>query len=150
MLTASAAAVFLAGCWYRPWLAAAPIAVLAAIVLADRLTARQPPPRALRFCAAAAILVALAAVGWYARWWAVAISIPLAGVVCLNASFYRYFLRHRGWLFTAAVLPMQILYYLYSGMALVAGTLQHWRDTRRGRRTSRILDQRRPDAPAAS
>ena len=66
---------------------------------------------------------------WYARWLALAALLPLAGVVLINARFYGFFIRHRGWLFTVAVaLPMQVLYYLYSIAGLAAGTLLHWRD----------------------
>jgi len=43
----------------------------------------------------------------------------------LNLPVYRFFYRKRGVLFTLRVLPWHWLYYFYSGLAFVIGTLRH-------------------------
>jgi glycosyltransferase involved in cell wall biosynthesis len=45
----------------------------------------------------------------------------LGSIIVLNREFYGFFVRRRGWLFTLRVLPMHLLYYLYSS-ATFAGS----------------------------
>jgi GT2 family glycosyltransferase len=54
--------------------------------------------------------------------------VPIAcviAIVLLNWRYYRFFCRQRGTFFAAAVVPFQILFYTYSGMALGLGILDH-------------------------
>jgi glycosyltransferase involved in cell wall biosynthesis len=48
-----------------------------------------------------------------------------AQIVLLNRPFYAFFARKRGIGFAAGVLPLHYLYYLYSVLAFVVGTLLH-------------------------
>ncbi len=52
-------------------------------------------------------------------------ALSLAALIVLNASYYRWFLRRRGWAFTARVVPSHILYHLCNGVSFVAGTIVH-------------------------
>ncbi len=49
----------------------------------------------------------------------------LAGVVLLNRRFYRFLSRAKSPLFAALVIPLHILYFLYSSLAFAAGWLSH-------------------------
>ncbi|MBI4516694.1 MAG: glycosyltransferase family 2 protein [Deltaproteobacteria bacterium] len=86
-------------------------------------------------------LVAVAGVAlaepWLPRWLpatlplrpiaAGALAALAAALFSLNYDFYRFFLRKRGLLFTAGVLPLHWLYYLYCGVAVGAAlTLHLW------------------------
>ena len=56
--------------------------------------------------------------GWLA-------GLCLIALTVINWPVYRFFYRKRGALFSLQVLPWHWLYYLYSGMAFVVGTLRH-------------------------
>jgi GT2 family glycosyltransferase len=54
-------------------------------------------------------------------------SIAFGGLLlCLNASVYRFFWKKRSLGFALKVVPWHWLYYAYSGIAFVLGTLQYW------------------------
>ena len=57
-------------------------------------------------------------------WLAVAAALLLA-IVGINRRFYAFFARERGLLFALRVVPLHVLYYLYSGVALAIGTVRH-------------------------
>jgi glycosyltransferase involved in cell wall biosynthesis len=46
-------------------------------------------------------------------------------IILINLRFYRFFIQKRGILFALRVIPMHILYYLYSGFSVVLGTLAY-------------------------
>jgi hypothetical protein len=56
--------------------------------------------------------------------------------VTINAPFYRFFAAHRGVLFTTAVLPMHVLYYLYSAAVFGTFTVLHQVGMPLGRRSN--------------
>ena len=63
-----------------------------------------------------------------AFWWEMGLAI--AGVVSLallvlNRSVYRFFYLKRGWWFTVRVIPWHWLYFFYSGLAFILGTLRY-------------------------
>jgi GT2 family glycosyltransferase len=62
------------------------------------------------------------------RWsalWPLAIACAMA-LLFLNASVYRFFWEKRSLSFALRVIPWHWLYYAYSGIAFVLGTLQYW------------------------
>jgi GT2 family glycosyltransferase len=129
LLSALSVAIWIAACWFRPWLAALPVVTFGLLWLADTLTSRRraPAPTVVRAGIAALLAALAAATIWYGRWWTLAIFLPLAAVVLINARFYRFFVGHRGWLFAIGVaLPMHVLYYIYSIAGYGVGTLLHW------------------------
>ncbi len=52
----------------------------------------------------------------------------LITLVWLNAPLYRFFQRKRGWWFALRVIPWHWLYYTYSGLGFVWGTLASYRE----------------------
>jgi len=49
----------------------------------------------------------------------------LLAIVAVNRRFYAFFVRERGLWFAVRVVPLHVLYYLYSGVALAIGTARH-------------------------
>ena len=49
----------------------------------------------------------------------------LAALIALNAPYYRWFVKRRGWAFAARVVPAHILYHLCNGVSFVVGTAVH-------------------------
>ena len=56
-----------------------------------------------------------------APWFPVTACLAVLSTILLNLSIYRFFADKRGWWFAARVVPLHLLYFLYSGAALVAG-----------------------------
>jgi len=71
-----------------------------------------------------------------------------AGIL-LNLTLYRFFADRRGWAFAIGLVPMHLLYFLYSGLAMVAGVAlyAHSARTRSKSRTraktEQLADRRR-------
>ena len=63
--------------------------------------------------------------------WLLALAVTVAAFVAWNREFYRFFSDARGVLFAARVVPLHVLYYLYSIAAFGIGVLRH---LARGRR----------------
>jgi GT2 family glycosyltransferase len=120
-----------------PLLLALPVIVYGAVLVADAFTARSfaAPVRIAAWVIAAGVA---AGVVWIAGLWSLLLAGPLAGIVALNVPFYRFYIRARGLTFTLAVLPLHVLYYLYSGAALAMGIAGHLLD--RGRALPATLD----------
>jgi glycosyltransferase involved in cell wall biosynthesis len=57
--------------------------------------------------------------------WAAAAGALLLAIVAMNRRFYAFFARERGLLFALRVVPLHVLYYLYSGVALAIGVARH-------------------------
>ena len=69
------------------------------------------------------ILIAILSIEWPSLFW-IAGALGLA-LLIVNWPVYRFFYQKRGALFTCKVLPWHWLYYFYSGLAFVIGTLRH-------------------------
>lgn len=76
-------------------------------------------------------ILAVAGIWWRPAW--VAAALGAVAVTVLNIEFYRYFLRRKGALFTARVVPMHWLYFWYCGVSVVLGGLLHFFKDRPGR-----------------
>jgi glycosyltransferase involved in cell wall biosynthesis len=58
--------------------------------------------------------------------WAGLVAVAaLAALIALNAPYYHWFVKRRGWAFAARVVPAHILYHLCNGVSFVAGTIVH-------------------------
>jgi glycosyltransferase involved in cell wall biosynthesis len=57
--------------------------------------------------------------------WLAATIVPLAVIVAMNLSLYRWFAGLRGWGFALRVIPMNLIYYLISGMAVAIAMVLH-------------------------
>lgn len=136
--------------WWQPLVLALPAAAFALIIAADAWTARWRVPRVLSILIAPALLAGVAAGAWPLQKLALPLLLPLAGIILLNVRYYAFFLRQRGLAFTLAVLPLHVLYYLYSGFALVTGTLQHMTARHEPHRSDPAPIRQTPAAVAAS
>lgn len=64
-------------------------------------------------------------------WGLVAALSCLGALLLLNRSLLSFFLRKRGVLFTAAVIPWLVIYQLYSGLGFIVGVMRHLARVRR-------------------
>jgi GT2 family glycosyltransferase len=88
--------------------------------------------RALLACAIVGLAVGAAVGGPIPRAaWLAALAVAVGVFVAWNHEFYRFFARHRGPLFAARVVPLHVLYYLYSIASFGIGVVRH---LARGRR----------------
>ncbi len=63
----------------------------------------------------------------FSLWWLSPIPLFLAIVLGFNQRLYAFFLQQRGFLFAVLAFPMQLLYYLYSGVTfLLCWCDHHW------------------------
>ena len=67
------------------------------------------------------VLIALLSSGMKTAWLVLIAPVSLLTYYILNFRFYNFFLRKRGLLFALRVIPLHVLYYLYSVMGLVLG-----------------------------
>lgn len=80
----------------------------------------------LRWCVVLAYLAVLALLVMpFVPWVGLLALACVAGIVGLSRDYYAWFLRHRGWWFTARVIPAHCLYHLCNGVSFVVGTLVH-------------------------
>jgi glycosyltransferase involved in cell wall biosynthesis len=70
------------------------------------------------------LVLALAVAGMRPNWWP-APATAAAGLLVLNANFYRFLYRKRGGLFLLKSLPWHWFYFLYSGLAFGIGLVRH-------------------------
>ena len=108
--------------------------------------------RAQRICAvlayllvAALLAAAFRPLGLGAGAWLGVASLLLLAIVAVNRGFYAFFARERGSWFAVRVVPLHVLYYLYSGVALAIGVVRHiWKTKVRHSSKMKVA----PGAPA--
>ena len=71
------------------------------------------------------LLAVTVPIGWYFKAWAPIGAACLLGIILINCRFYVFFARKRHPLFAALVVPLHVLYFLYSGVALGLGIGLH-------------------------
>ncbi|MCP4358099.1 MAG: glycosyltransferase family 2 protein [Chloroflexi bacterium] len=103
--------------------------VLAALLLGRLLkdTAVTPLFHIATAVPALTLLIAFTA---YPVWLALPLLLSLAVLILLNRNLYQFFWRERGWAFATAVVPLQILYYLYSTLAFIVSIFIHYRQAK--------------------
>jgi hypothetical protein len=88
---------------------------------------------ALLACAVAGLALGVLAGGPLPRLaWLGALAATLVAFVAWNREFYRFFVGARGVVFAARVVPLHVLYYLYSIAAFGIGVARHLSRARRG------------------
>lgn len=98
------------------------------LVLARRMPATLNLKPSQKLCGIAAVLaVTNVATGLLFRSGALSILglLLVFAIIGVNARFYRFFRRERGWWFAVRVVPMHLIYYLYSVFGFAVGTVQH-------------------------
>ena len=112
--------------WSNPlWLLPPPV-VLGAVALIDRWTEKRTISHLARFVilgvALAAAFFFYTSAGPVSERFALLLGTGfLGGIVLLNLRFYAFFSRVKSPLFVLLVLPLHVLYFLYSGLALALG-----------------------------
>lgn len=125
LLVASLVVVLAVAAWFVPLLLLLPLLVLATVVVGDRYTLAHGVTTT---AGVLALAVGTALLAWSVRLaplWTAAMVGLIAAVVLLNLRFYAFYLRERGLLFAAAVVPMHILYFFYSGLSFAVGMSLH-------------------------
>jgi glycosyltransferase involved in cell wall biosynthesis len=130
LLSYALVACLLAGSWYYRSVLLVPLGVAGAVVALDYWTLRRPVPRIARWffgvSAALAVLGLLVymVLGHHVfQLWALLALVALGALVLLNLRFYLFFAKVKGPGFALLVIPLHVLYYLYGGLALAAGTI---------------------------
>jgi glycosyltransferase involved in cell wall biosynthesis len=116
------------GVWYYRNLLFVPVFLLALISALDYWSTRRRFAPAVQILMAFVGLGTLAIVGYIFKYWPL---LPLAlvvGIVAVNFRFYAFFLRKHHLLLICLVIPLHLLYYLYSGLAFASGfTIHMWK-----------------------
>jgi glycosyltransferase involved in cell wall biosynthesis len=118
-------ALFCAGAWRQPWLLVVPPAALLAVLGYDRWTLTLGITPGGRGIVTLVFLASVVGLVMLAPAWMAASSVVVLLIVLLNVRFYAFFLRERGAFFATAVVPLHVLYFLYSGVAFGLGVLGH-------------------------
>lgn len=118
------------GVWYYRRLLWLPLLMLGAISILDYWSIRRRSPTLVRLLAALAGLGGIAVFGVTTGIWPL---LPLAlvvGIIAINFRFYLFFLTRGHRLVFVLLLPLQLLYYLYCGLAFGLGFIRHYWRTR--------------------
>ena len=132
LLSAGLVLTLLAGSWYFRSFLLVPFALFLALLGADHWGRRRRIPAwgriggALVFILTVGTMLTYTAIGHnlYQLWLLLAFAL-LGGIVLLNLRFYLFFARVKHPLFGLAVIPLHVLYFLYSGFAFAAGVTLH-------------------------
>lgn len=121
------------GSWFDPEMLVVPLGLFLGVLLIDHWTMKRPLAGWARI--AGGLAVALGATATLASialghllippWTLLALGFLFA-IVLLNLGFYRFLLEVKHPLFVLLVLPLHVLYYLYSSLAFAAGLIMHF------------------------
>ena len=117
--------MFAVGCVKQPLLLLVPVVSLGLVSALDRWSARDRIPTWARWLGVGVMLIAIAWPGIALGVWSLAGLLLLAGIVSLNAGFYRFFAHARDPLFALAIVPLHLLYYAYSVVVFLCVTASH-------------------------
>lgn len=106
------------------------LVLLGIIIVAPALTKGSQILRRATFASMIILIgvIMLQIVAVYPLWLGVVACANLGVFLLLNRKFYLFFTEKRGVMFAAAVIPFHMLYFIYSVIAFLAGTLKYyWR-----------------------
>lgn len=117
-------ALQLVAAYFEPLTLLFPLLGTLGILLADRWRTRRythkPERRVLELSVVAGLVLLSVVCGK----WSLIVGAPLLAIVLLNIRFYWFFVRKRSLTFTMFVLPLHVLYYLYSVLAYGIGVMK--------------------------
>jgi glycosyltransferase involved in cell wall biosynthesis len=123
--------------WYYRQLVFAPLLLMMLVTSLDYWSYKRHYPTVVRFLMAITGLGTLALIGFIFKWWPLLPLALLIGIIAINFRFYWFYARQRHLLLLLLVLPLHVLYYLYSGLAFATGvTLHVW--NKRARRSAEV------------
>jgi glycosyltransferase involved in cell wall biosynthesis len=118
-------ALFGVGIWFSYGLLLVPVLSLLAVIGLDYWSEKRRIPDWIRVMAVVGSGAAIVAVCFLWGRWALLVLAFLLGIILINFRFYLFFTRERQILFAALVIPLHVLYYLYSGLAFTIGVALH-------------------------
>lgn len=127
-----------------PLTAMLPLLAVVGLLVADHWRIRRYTHRPARRALEVTVLIAFTVMSYFSGWWSVWICLPLFAIILLNLKFYWFFIRRRSLTFTMFVLPLHVLYYLYSILAYAIGVFSHTSDN------SRVALVKGKDGPVAA
>lgn len=131
LLVASLAITLAVAAWFVPLLLLLPLLVVAIVAIGDRYTLAHGVTPAASVVAVGAGAALLGWSSWLAPLPTTIMAALVGGVALLNLRFYSFYAEERGALFAAAVVPLHILYFFYSGLAFAVGMVLHLTQDRR-------------------
>lgn len=108
-----------------PVTALLPILAIIGVLAADHWRVRRYSHAPLRRAFEFTVLILFTVGSYFSGWWSVYICLPLFAIIFLNRKFYWFFIRRRSVTFTMFVVPLHVLYYLYSVFAYGIGVFSH-------------------------
>ncbi len=75
------------------------------------------------------LLIAFAFMGFLSKWFLLGLPFLLLLYFMMNCDVYAFFLKKRGFMFSLKVIPLHILYYLYSMLGYIVGTFRYLFET---------------------
>ncbi len=138
LLAGGLIAALAAGSWYYRSLLLVPLVGLLGFLALDHFANRRPVPRWGRYAAGLTLLATLGAMVATSlsgqttiELWSLLAGAFLLGIVLLNLRFYLFYARVKRPLFVPVVIPLHVLFFLYSGLAFAAGFVLHlWQTLR--------------------
>lgn len=106
-----------------------PLFGILSVLFLDIWSLKRRVPTAVRILIVLIILAGIVAAFYYQRLWLIMALLLTIGIVVMNFPFYSFFLKEKYPLFAVMVIPLHILYYLYSMVAFVIGvTFYLWKN----------------------
>lgn len=128
-------ACLIVGAWFFHGLTLLPILAVMGLLMVDYWSESRRVPTTVRAIAVLVLVAVVAAISFRFRMWTLVGLACLLGIILFNYRFYVFFARQRHPLFAALVVPLHIMYFLYSGAAFGLGVGLHvWQSRIRGRR----------------
>ena len=118
--------------FYQPFTLLFPVLGFLGVLAADswrvRTYTHKPAKRTFEFLLLAGIVM----LSYLCGWWSGLIAAPLIAIILLNLRFYRFLVEQRSLTFAIFIMPLHVLYYLYSVLAYGIGVISYVRDQIRG------------------
>lgn len=113
------------GIWYWQHLLLFPLFFLILITALDYWSTRRHFSTVVRVMMALIGVGSLAIFAYIYRFWPLLPLALIAGIIAINFRFYVFFLHERHLLLMFLVLPLHLIYFLYSGFAFAIGVALH-------------------------